>query len=215
MKNLIKAMLAVQSVVKGMEKNSNVGGGGFGSYKGTKDEDVKVVFNEQFTKNGLIIVPIDIDEETKIERWEENGKQKQSVFTKVKVKYQVYHESGESMQIVGYGHGVDSQDKGAGKATTYALKYALLYSFLTPVGKIDDSDTHHSEEITVPKTQATPKKKLEDKNIDNLVAWSVENGKTIKDLETSVEMTLVQKAELVQKLKEAYKLKNLSPDYEQ
>ena len=119
------------------------------------------------------------------------------------------------MQIVGYGHGVDSQDKGAGKATTYALKYALLYSFLTPVGKIDDSDTHHSEEITVPKTQATPKKKLEDKNIDNLVAWSVENGKTIKDLETSVEMTLVLKAELVQKLKEAYKLKNLSPDYEQ
>ena len=202
MKNLIKAMLAVQSVVKGMEKNSNVGGGGFGSYKGTKDEDVKVVFNEQFTKNGLIIVPIDIDEETKIERWEENGKQKQSVFTKVKVKYQVYHESGESMQIVGYGHGVDSQDKGAGKATTYALKYALLYSFLTPVGKIDDSDTHHSEEIQVPKAQPKPKKVLEDANVQALIDHTIKNKGTIVDIERNFAITPVQKATIVKSLKD-------------
>ena len=202
MKNLIKAMLAVQSVVKGMEKNSNVGGGGFGSYKGTKDEDVKVVFNEQFTKNGLIIVPIDIDEETKIERWEENGKQKQSVFTKVKVKYQVYHESGESMQIVGYGHGVDSQDKGAGKATTYALKYALLYSFLTPVGKIDDSDTHHSEEIQVPKDQPTPNKVLEDANVQALIDHTIKIKGTIVDIERNFAITPVQKETIVKALKD-------------
>ena len=71
------------------------------------------------------------------------------------------------------------------------------------------------EKIEIKQEPKVNKKTLEDKNIDNLVAWSVENGKTIKDLETSVEMTLVQKAELVQKLKEAYKLINLSPDLEQ
>ena len=54
------------------------------------------------------------------------------------------------MQIAGYGHGVDPQDKGAGKATTYALKNALLYTFLTPVGKIDDTDTTHSNDIAPP-----------------------------------------------------------------
>ena len=82
--------------------------------------------------------------------------QKQSVFTKVKVKYMLLHTSGETIELAGYGHGVDSQDKGAGKATTYALKNCLLYSFLTPVGKIEDTDTTHSEDIIVP----TEKKSL-------------------------------------------------------
>ena len=48
------------------------------------------------------------------------------------------------------GHGVDPQDKGAGKATTYSLKNCLLYTFLTPVGKIDDTDTTHSDDIKPP-----------------------------------------------------------------
>jgi len=60
------------------------------------------------------------------------------------------HESGESIELAGYGHGVDPQDKGAGKATTYALKNCLLYTFLTPVGKIDDTETTHSDNIPTP-----------------------------------------------------------------
>ena len=44
----------------------------------------------------------------------------------VKTKYLLLHESGESLELAGYGHGIDSQDKGAGKATTYAMKNALL-----------------------------------------------------------------------------------------
>jgi hypothetical protein len=62
------------------------------------------------------------------------------------------------MELSGYGHGVDSQDKGAGKATTYALKYTLLYLFLVPTGKIDDSDNDHSDNKEVPKTQPPVKK---------------------------------------------------------
>ena len=161
--NLAKAMLQVQAAVKGMEKNSKVGAGN-ASYNGTKDQDVKEVFNEQFTKHGLLIMPIDIQETTNVDRWQETDnygtKTKQSVFTKVTVKYLLVHaESGESIELVGYGHGVDSQDKAAGKATTYALKNCLLYTFLTPVGKIDDTETTHSDQIEVPKTvQVEPKK---------------------------------------------------------
>jgi hypothetical protein len=159
MKNLAKAVIAVMQEVKGMEKNSRVGTGN-SSYNGTKDQDVKEVFNESLAKNGLCILPIGIQEETHIDRWEEvdpwskstpkDVKQKQSVFTKVTTRYLLLHESGESQELVGYGHGVDPQDKGAGKATTYALKNCLLYTFLTPVGKIDDTDTTHSEQIQTP-----------------------------------------------------------------
>ncbi len=153
MKQIAKAIIEVMKVVKGMEKNSCVGTGKM-QYNGTKDQDVKEVFNDALAKNGLCILPVDIEEETQIDRWEEKTnyglKQKQSVFTKVKTKYMLLHESGENIELAGYGHGVDSQDKGAGKATTYALKNALLYAFLTPVGKIDDSDTTHSNDINTP-----------------------------------------------------------------
>lgn len=160
MKNISKAIIEVMKAVKGMEKNSRVGSGG-NSYSGTKDQDVKEVFNTVLAENGLCILPIDIQEETQLDRWEEvdawskstpkDKKTKQSVFTKVKVKYMLLHDSGESIELMGYGHGVDPQDKGAGKATTYALKNCLLYTFLTPVGKIDDAETTHSDEIkTVP-----------------------------------------------------------------
>ena len=154
MKEIAKAIVKVMQEVKGMEKNSKVGSG-YASYDGTKYKDVAEVFNNALEKNGLSILPTGIEEVTKIDRWEEEvtyqgdtkTKQKQSVFTKVKTKYLLLHISGESIELAGYGHGVDPQDKGAGKATTYALKNCLLYTFLTPVGKIDDTDTTHSNEI--------------------------------------------------------------------
>jgi len=153
MKQISVAILSVMKEVKGMEKNSKVGAGA-SSYDGTKDQDVKEVFNDVMQRNGLCILPTEINEETQIDRWEEvnsyGTKQKQSVFTKVKTKYLLLHESGESIELAGYGHGVDSQDKGAGKATTYALKNCLLYAFLTPVGKIDDTDTTHANDIKQP-----------------------------------------------------------------
>jgi len=156
MKQIAKAILSVMKEVKGMEKNSKVGEGR-NSYSGTKDQDVKEVFNEALERNGLCILPTGIEESTQIDRWEQiyNGtpQQKQSVFTKVKTSYMLLHESGESIDLVGYGHGVDPQDKSAGKATTYALKNCLLYTFLTPVGKIDDAETTHSDDIPIPQTR--------------------------------------------------------------
>jgi hypothetical protein len=160
MVNLAKAIIAVMNEVKGMEKNSRVGAGG-SAYNGTKDQDVKEVFNDAMAKNGLCILPIGIEDTVQVDRWEQtyngNAQQKQSVFTTVKTKYLLLHESGESQELTGYGHGVDPQDKGAGKATTYALKNCLLYTFLTPVGKIDDTDKTHSDDIQTPTKKAAPK----------------------------------------------------------
>jgi len=153
MKNIAVAIIEVMKSVKGMEKNSKVGGESKNAYNGTKDQDVKEVFNKHLSENGLCMLPIDIEESTQVDRWEEVDqwskatpkamKQKQSIFTKVKTKYLLLHTSGESIEIAGYGHGVDPQDKGAGKATTYAMKNALLYAFITPVGKMDDTETTH------------------------------------------------------------------------
>lgn len=183
MKNLAKAILGVMKDVKGMEKNSKVGAGTRSSYDGTKDQDVKEVFNEALVNHGLCMLPIDVDESTTIERWEQeyngNKQMKQSVFTKVTTKYLLLHESGESQILCGYGHGVDPQDKGAGKATTYAMKNTLLLTFLTPVGKIDDTETTHSNSIQVPKSQVKRLPALEKEQFERSKEGTVSQINTV------------------------------------
>lgn len=156
---LAKAIIAVMKEVKGIDKSMTIGVGN-GSYKGVPDQEVKKIIGDAMAKHGLTMLPIDVQAKTEVSRWEEtyqgSTKQKQSVFTEVTTKYLLLHESGESQVISGYGHGVDSQDKGAGKATTYALKYALLYSFLVPTGKIDDADTTHSNDAEIAKPKTSP-----------------------------------------------------------
>ncbi len=157
MKHLAQAIVAVMKEVKGIDKAATVGVGS-SSYKGVSDQDVKKIIGEAMERNGLCIVPTAVEPSVRVDRWEEtyNGqaKQKQSVFTEVRTKYLLMHVSGESIELAGYGHGVDTQDKSAGKSTTYALKYALLYTFMVPTGKIDDADATHSDEVDVPKRDA-------------------------------------------------------------
>lgn len=188
MKNLAKAIISVQEAVKGIDKSMQVGKGQF-AYNGVPDQKVKQIIGEEMTKNGLCILPISVEPKTNISRWEEkdrsnNIKQKQSVFTEVNTKYLLLHDSGESIEISGYGQGVDPQDKSAGKATTYALKYALLYTFLVPTGKIDDTDNTHSNEIETPKKEV---KKLPwytgEENFKKAVEALKAGNMTIKELE--------------------------------
>jgi hypothetical protein len=189
MKQLIEAVLKVMEDCTGIEKSMTVGTGN-SSYKGVSDKDVKLKVGESMRKHGLIILPTDVVPTTQVNSWEETSnygtKMKQSVFTEVITKYMLAHKSGEHTTLVGYGHGVDSQDKGAGKATTYALKYTLLYSFLVATGHIDDADNTHSDAIPTPVARPLPtavpqppaKKPLAEKGfnamIDALTAGQVE-----------------------------------------
>lgn len=151
---ITKAIINVMKEVKNIEKNLSVGTGK-SSYKGVADKDVKFTIGKAMENNGLAMITISVTPKVTVDRWEETNdygtKMKTQVFTEVVTKYLLLHESGESLEIEGYGHGVDSQDKSAGKATTYALKYALLYTFLVPTGDIDDADKTHSNEIQAPK----------------------------------------------------------------
>jgi hypothetical protein len=165
MKQLAKAVLAVMDEVKGVDKSMTVGSGQ-NTYKGVSDKDVKTAIGRAMQKHGLTLLPIGIDDVVQVDRWEETSqygtKQKQNVNVSVKTKYLLLHESGESQEVMGYGHGIDPQDKAAGKATTYALKNLMLYMFLVPTGTIDDTDNTHSDNIPVPQqTKPQPKAKTD------------------------------------------------------
>jgi len=164
MKNITEAILAVSKEVTAIEKSMSVGTGG-SSYKAVSDSLVRNTLRPEMVKQGLVIVPIAVEAKAKVDRWEEVDsysktgatKSKQSIFTEVTTKYMLIHqESGESIELAGYGHGVDSQDKGAGKATTYALKNTLLDLFLITKGEDFDTDATHSNDMAVPKKINSP-----------------------------------------------------------
>lgn len=184
---IVKAVNAVMTEVSFIEKDKTIGEGK-NSYKGVSDEGVKKLIGAAMAKHGLAIFQVGIKATPNIHRFtDNNGYQKTSVFTEVVTKYRLCHTSGEYVDLEGYGHGVDSQDKSAGKATTYALKYLLLYTFLVSTGKIDDADAVHSDEITkavtvkVEKAPTTkqpepPKKKKITKEIAENYAAAILNG---------------------------------------
>jgi hypothetical protein len=153
MENLIKAISKAMSEIENVEKNLNVGTG-TSSYKGVADKDVRSAMRKILINNDLVMIPVEIEPKVTVTEWEETtqygAKHRTQVLTEVLTKYNLIHGSGESIIVCGYGHGVDSQDKSAGKATTYALKYALLNTFLVPTGDIDDTDNTHSDTYAQP-----------------------------------------------------------------
>lgn len=171
MKEITEAIIKVMQDVEWVAKSMTVWKWE-SSYKWVSDKDVRIVMRESMIKNGLTILPISVTPTIKVDRWEELDsyskvewatKSKQSVFTEVTTKYLLLHTSGESIEVAGYGHGVDTQDKGAWKATTYALKNTLLNMFLIPTWV--DTDNTHSDELPTP-----PKKKT----VDTPNGWTKE-----------------------------------------
>lgn len=150
--NLAKAIISVMRESTSIDKNTVVGSGR-NKYNAVSDKDVKSMLSPLMVKNGLCILPISVKDDTSVTHWEEsyngNTQRKMKVFTKVNTEYLLMHESGEAQVIKGFGHGIDTQDKSAGKATTYALKQLLLYLFMIPTGSIDDTDNVYSENLPI------------------------------------------------------------------
>lgn len=190
MKQLMKAVLKTMEDIKGVEKNLEVGTGRY-SYKGVSDQDVKKIVGRAMQKHGLALFPIHIRPQEQIDRWEEDGRTRQSITTIVNPIYRLMHESGESIDIEGYGHGIDSGDKSAGKATTYALKYTMLYLFQVPTGNIDDSDQTHSDQIPAPAkkpNRKTEKPWMSARQLDDAMTY-LRNGGTLEMIESKYRIT--------------------------
>lgn len=162
MKNISLAIIEVMKEIEWVAKAKTVWKWD-NSYKWVADKDVKQALRDSMTKNWLSILPTGVESKIQVDRWEEEDsysksvpkamKSKQSIFTEVTTKYILLHTSGESIELAWYWQGVDTQDKGAGKATTYALKNTLLNMFLIPTGV--DTDNTHSDEYDVPAKKTT------------------------------------------------------------
>ena len=146
--NLWEKIANISGEIENLQKDDKVG---FGSsaYKAISIEKVVKVVGEKMNKYGVVIYPIQQSYNRTDERViKKDGTEGINRISDVDVTYQVVniHNPQEQIITVASGTGVDTQDKGIGKAQTYAYKNMLLKLFAIPTG--DDTDKIHSDIYT-------------------------------------------------------------------
>lgn len=132
--NIHQKIAAVMDAVKYIQKDDNVEFKNT-KYKALSEEKVTSLVREQLVKNGLVILPVGMT----CSRHEN--------ITHVEVQYKIVNvdDPCDYEIVCSCGDGFDTQDKGSGKAMTYAYKYMLLRTFAIPTG--EDPDKVSTDEI--------------------------------------------------------------------
>lgn len=122
------------------------------NYKAISEEKVTMAVRKALIKWGLVIMPVTQEHI------------KEGNLTTVNVDYKILNidNPSEYEMITSSGTGVDTQDKGVGKAMTYAYKYMLLRTFAIPTGEDPDriSSAELDEKEKKEKEKQTPPPKL-------------------------------------------------------
>ena len=133
-KNIFQRISAVMKDVQYLAKDDQIE---FGKtkYRAISEEKVTTTIRKSLITHGIVIVPV------------KQEHSKDGVLTTVDVTYRIQNVEDENAYIeaVSSGTGVDTQDKGVGKAMTYAYKYLLLRTFAIPTG--EDPDKISSAEL--------------------------------------------------------------------
>lgn len=132
--NIYEKISAVMKDVQYLTKDDRVE---FGStkYKALSEEKVTTIMRAELLKYNLVVFPI------------EQFANRTGSITHVDVKYRIVNvdDPEDFIEVVSCGDGADSQDKGSGKAMTYAYKYMWLRTFSLPTG--EDPDKISTEEL--------------------------------------------------------------------
>lgn len=141
--NIYQRIKAVMDDIQYLAKDDQVS---FGTtkYKAISEEKVTTAVRASMIKNGLVMYP------------ETQDILREGQITTVNVTYRMVNidNPDEQIQIASSGQGSDTQDKGSGKAMTYAFKYALLRTFMIPTG--EDPDKISSAELDARQELETP-----------------------------------------------------------
>lgn len=110
----------------------------FGStnYKAISEEKVTISVRNAMIKHGVVILPVSV------------ALAKEGSLSSVHCQYKIVNvdDPTDFELISSVGQGADTQDKGSGKAMTYAYKYMMLRSFALPTG--EDPDKISSDQIS-------------------------------------------------------------------
>lgn len=150
--NIFQKMSAVTNELQTVAKNLTVATSKTSSYKAVSERDIIDAVKPLEIKHGIYSYPYDrqiIESQTLESESEYQGKvtKKTTFFSRIKTTYRFVNveKPDEYIDMVTFAEGIDAQDKGSGKAMTYADKYALMKAYKISTG--DDPDQNASEEV--------------------------------------------------------------------
>lgn len=148
-KNLYEKIQLVSNEIKNIEKNMTVGKGNY-AYKAVQDIDVTLEVKEAETKYGLVSIPVkqELVKSEIVRVVKEGGGETINYVDIVKMTLRIINldNTSEFVDVESFGRGLDPGDKGFGKASTYARKYALLNAYKIATG--EDPDENKSKQQT-------------------------------------------------------------------
>lgn len=132
--NLFEKILAIMQDVQYLAKDDQVKFGNT-SYKALSEEKVTGIMRAELVKHRVDVFPIQM------------SCSRSGNITHVDVVYRMVNvdDPKDFIDIASCGDGADTQDKGSGKAMTYAFKYMWLRTFALPTG--EDPDKISSAEL--------------------------------------------------------------------
>ncbi len=150
-RNLYDKIQLVSNEIKNVEKKTEVKVSNNSSYKAVADIDVLYAVKKAEQQYGLISIPV----KQELVKTEQVLKQSRDGYTtvtfsdivKMTVRIINIDKPSESIDVESFGRGLDTGDKGFGKASTYARKYALLNAYKIATG--EDPDEQASQEMAV------------------------------------------------------------------
>lgn len=150
--NIHQRMAAITAELQTVAKNLNVETGKGNGYKAVSERDVIDAVKPLEAKHGVYSYPASrrVLESAALESESEwNGKvtKKTTFFERIETVYRFVNtdDPTDFIETTTFAEGIDSQDKGSGKAMTYADKYALMKAYKISTG--DDPDQTASEDV--------------------------------------------------------------------
>lgn len=145
--NLFEKIQAVSDAVRNVEKNIVVGTGN-SAYKAVSDIDVLMKVKDAEKEYRLVSIPVrqELVKSEIVRVIGQGGYEKITYADIVKMTVRIVNidKTDEYIEIESFGRGLDAGDKGFGKASTYARKYALLNAYKIATG--EDPDQVKSEQ---------------------------------------------------------------------
>lgn len=150
--NLYQKIQMVSDEIKNIEKKTEVRVTQTSSYKAVADIDVLLAVKKAETKYGLLSIPVkqELVKSEQVLKQDRNGYTSVTFADIVKMTVRIVNVDNPSdtpIEIESFGRGLDSGDKGFGKASTYARKYALLNAYKIATG--EDPDEQASQQMAV------------------------------------------------------------------
>ena len=178
--NIYQKMLAITSELQTVAKNLTVQQTKTSSYKAVSERDILDAVKPLEVKHGVYSYPIsrEVLESNLLESESEyQGKtsKKTTFMTRIKTVYRFVNidDPADYVETTTFAEGIDSQDKGSGKAMTYADKYALMKAYKISTG--DDPDQTAS--VDTKYTRVAPQRTARER----LIAKLTEKGISIRD----------------------------------